>query len=101
MDEQRNEWRSVRDQLVSEIRHLGFPQELGFEVAKNLGSPKAMQRMIVYLKNVKPRKAELVVDEMLAICSEIEEWRKKKESQQANMKYNEILNYGLGIEEDE
>ena len=29
---------------------------------------------------------------MLAICSEIEEWKKKKESQAANAKYNEYLN---------
>ena len=95
------EWTITKNDLVYEIERLGFPTDLGEQVAKMLGSPKAMQRMIVYLKNVKPRKAELVVDEMLAICSEIEEWRKKKESQQANMKYNEILNYGLGIEEDE
>ncbi len=91
----------TRDRLVAEIVHLGFPAALGNEVVKNLGSPKAMERMISYLKNVKPKKAELVVDEMLAICSEIEEWRKKKESQQANMKYNEILNYGLGGDDND
>ena len=51
-----------------------------------------MYRMISYLQNVKPKKAELIVDEMLAICSEIEEWKKKKESQEANAKYNEYLN---------
>ena len=51
-----------------------------------------MERMISYLKYVKPKKAELVVDEMLAICSEIEAWREKKESQQANAKYNEYMN---------
>ena len=51
-----------------------------------------MERMISYLQYVKPKKAELVVDEMLAICSEIEAWREKKESQQANAKYNEYMN---------
>lgn len=89
------EWIEARNQMVSEITNLGFPEELGNEVAKNLGSPKAMHRMTVYLKNVKPKKAELIVDEMLAICSEIEQWRKKKESEEANAKYNDILNYGL------
>lgn len=87
-----NEWTNTKNRLVSEIRHLGFPKELGDEVARNLGSPKAMERMISYLKYVKPKKAELVVDEMLAICSEIEAWREKKESQQANAKYNEYMN---------
>ena len=87
-----NEWTNTKNRLVSEIRHLGFPEELGNEVARNLGSPKAMERMISYLQYVKPKKAELVVDEMLAICSEIEAWREKKESQQANAKYNEYMN---------
>ena len=87
-----NEWTNTKNRLVSEIRHLGFPEKLGDEVARNLGSPKAMERMISYLKYVKPKKAELVVDEMLAICSEIEAWREKKESQQANAKYNEYMN---------
>ena len=87
-----NEWTSARNRLVNEICHLGFPEELGNEVARNLGSPKAMERMISYLHYVKPKKAELIVDEMLAICSEIEAWRDKKESQRANAKYNEYMN---------
>ena len=86
------EWQRARYQLVEEIKKLGFPEELGDAAARNLGSPKAMYRMISYLPNVKPKKAELIVDEMLAICSEIEEWKKKKESQEANAKYNEYLN---------
>ena len=45
---------------------------------KNLESPKAMRRMTAYVRYVKPRKAELVVDEMLAIRSEILSWREKK-----------------------
>lgn len=82
----------ARDQLVEEIKKLGFPKELGDAAARNLGSPKAMRRMISYLQNVKPKKAELIVDEMLAICGEIEEWKKKKETQAANERYNEYLN---------
>ena len=35
---------------------------------------------------------EEVVDEMLAIRTEIESWRSKKESREANAKYNEMLN---------
>ena len=95
MTSTQKDWIEARDKLVFEITKLGFPEELGIEAAKNLGSPKAMHRMIVYLQNIKPKKAELVVDEMLAICSEIEEWRKKKENEEANAKYNDILRYGL------
>ena len=85
-------WARTRERLVNEIQKLGFPSELGSEVARNLGRPKAMDRMISYLQNVKPHKAELIVDEMLAICTEIDEWRKKKESLEANAKLNEIMN---------
>ena len=92
MTDAQMEWRRVRDRLVKEIRLLDFPEELGYEVAKNLGSPKAMNRMVSYLQAVKPKKAELIVDEMLSIMSEIQAWREKKESEKANAKYNEFLN---------
>jgi hypothetical protein len=89
------EWNRTRDRLVAEIKKLGFREDLGNAVAKNLGSPKAMERMISYLVNVKPRKEELLIDEMLAICSEIEAWKEKKASQEANARYNEMLLNGL------
>ena len=40
------EWVNTRDRLVDAVVKLGFPKELGAEIAKNLGSPKAMERMI-------------------------------------------------------
>lgn len=89
------EWNRTRDRLVAEIKKLGFREDLGYAVAKNLGRPKAMERMISYLVNVKPRKEELLIDEMLAICSEIEAWKEKKASQEANARYNEMLLNGL------
>jgi len=89
------EWNRTRDRLVAEIKKLGFREDLGYAVAKNLGSPKAMERMISYLVNVKPRKEELLIDEMLAICSEIEAWKERKASQEANARYNEMLLNGL------
>ena len=89
------EWARTKQQLVTEIKKLGFPESLGNEVAVNLGSPKAMERMIAYLHYVKPSSAELIVDEMLAICSDIDRWKKKKASEAANAAYNEMLDSGL------
>ena len=89
------EWARTKQQLVTEIKKLGFPESLGNEVAVNLGSPKAMERMIAYLHYVKPRSAELIIDEMLAICSDIDRWKKKKASEAANAAYNEMLDAGL------
>ena len=95
MYDNKNLWAETKNALVKDITALGFPAELGEMVAKNLGSPKAMERMRAYLNYVKPKTVELVVDEMLAICEEIEAWRKKKEASEANEKYNELLNYGF------
>ena len=58
-------------------------------------------RMTSYIYQAKPKSMEEVVDEMLAIRSEIETWRAKKESEDANAKYNEMLYYGLGNDEEE
>ncbi len=99
MNSGREEWAIAKNELVSAIKGLGFPEELGNEVAKNLGSPKAMNRMCSYLYNVKPQKAELIVDEMLAIRSDIQRWKEKKEVEATNAWYNEFLYYGLDNEE--
>ena len=99
MTDNRREWSRVRDELVGAIKDLGFPEELGMQIAKQLGSPKAMSRMIGYLYNVKPSSAELIVDEMLAIRSEIEAWREKKASEEANARYNEMLYYWIENED--
>ncbi|MCR4642353.1 MAG: hypothetical protein K5697_10035 [Lachnospiraceae bacterium] len=99
MTDNQREWIRARDELVRELKSLGFPEELGMQIAKQLGSPKAMSRMMGYLVNVRPRSAELIVDEMLAICSDIDRWRDKKACEDANAKYNELLYYGLNSDE--
>jgi hypothetical protein len=91
MTYEQQEWARVKGELNNSLTELGFPAELGDEIAKNLGSPKAMWRMISYLDKVKPESVELVVDEMLAIRTEIEAWRSKKASEEANARYNEML----------
>ena len=91
MKKSNEEWARTRTSLVETIKQLGFPGELGTEIAKNLGSIRAMNRMISYLNYEKPRSAEIIVDEMLAICGEIDAWRNKKDSERANAKYNEML----------
>jgi len=60
-----------------------------------------MSRMIGYLINVKPTSEELVVDEMLAICSDIERWKEKKASERANAGISDYYRNGLFDEEDE
>ncbi len=88
-------WEQSRDSLVSMIVLLGFPAELGELIARHLGSPKAIDRMTAYLEYERPTDERMVVDEMLAISSEIAAWRDKKESLESNVAYNELLYYGL------
>lgn len=47
MTSDKREWTQSRDALVNAITSLGYPVEFGKEIAKNLGSPKAMYRMTV------------------------------------------------------
>ena len=94
-------WSRTRDELVSAVCALGYPAEFGGMIAEHIGSPRGIERMIGYLRYVRPDKVELVVDEMLAIKSDIDRWREKKESEQANAVYNSVLNYGLDTEDDE
>lgn len=89
----------AKTELMQAMETLGFKRELGEAVVMNLGSPKAMNRMTQYLVNVRPKKEELVVDEMLAICSDIAAWKKKKESEAANTAYTEYLNSDIRYDE--
>ena len=94
------DWKDAYDALRVAVISLGFPVELAVAISRNLGWPKAMRRMTSWLYLAKPARAELVVDEMLAIREEILTWKAKKASQEANIAYNELLYYGLETDED-
>ncbi len=88
-------WSRARADLTAALLQLGFPAELGDMIAQHIGSPKGIERMTAYLNYVKPKRMELIADEMIAIKSDIDRWREKKQSEQANIAYNNVLNYGL------
>lgn len=85
--------------LIRTITRMGYPEEFGIAIARNLGSEKMMTRMTAYLDHARPRSAEEIADEMLAIMEDRDRWIKKKEAEYYNSKYNEMLYYGLGDEE--
>ena len=92
MTSNRYPWVQARDRLVAAVTGIGFSAELAV-MARQLGSPKAIDRMTSYVHQARPRTEEMLVDEMLAICAEIETWREKKESQEAQARYNARLYY--------
>ena len=85
--------------MIKEITGLGYPEGFGRDIAKILGSPKAIDRMWAWLRGFRPESADMIADEVLAIRSEIDAWRQKKSAQEANMRYNEIVNYGIDPDE--
>lgn len=85
-------WAQARDRLELAVSSLGYPEELAGLLAKQLKSPKAIDRMASYLRLARPGNLETIVDEMLAICADTEAWREKIESREAQMRYSAWLN---------
>ena len=97
----RKTWAESRDRLVLAVTSLGFPADFGVMIAKYLGSPKAIDRMTAYLYKAKPASVEMIVDEMLAICADIDAWREKKKSLEAQAGYSAWLNSETRIPDKE
>ena len=85
-------WAEARDGLVAAVTRRGFSEALAELMARQLKSPKAIDRMTAYVCQANPRSEEMLVDEMLAICDEIETWRERKESLEAQEKVSAWYN---------
>lgn len=90
----------IREELVKTIVKMGHPEEFGVLIADSLRTEKTMTRMIGYLHAARPKSAEEIADEMLAILSDRDRWVQKKEAKYYNRKYNELLYYGLDGEDE-
>ena len=77
---------------IFEKSPLGYPAEFADLLAKQLGSPKAIDRLAAYIDQARPGSVEMIIDEMLAIRAEIDTWKEKKESQEAQAEYSRWLN---------
>ena len=82
----------ARDRLVQAVTSIGFPAELADLCARQIGSPKVVDRLTSYICNVRPKSEELLVDEMLAIADQISTWRDKRESEETQWRYTMWLN---------
>ena len=89
------------EQYVKENLTILLPEEFADLLARQLGSPRAMDRMTSYILSVHPDTEEMLVDEMLAICDDINAWREKKRSQEAQANYNATLFYRRGVPADD
>ena len=94
-------WARSRDDLAKAVASLGYPEEFADLLAKQLGSPKAIDRMASYLYKARPGSVEMIVDEMLAIRAEIDAWREKKESQSPQQDYSAWLSSPARLRDEE
>ncbi|MBQ9198020.1 MAG: hypothetical protein IJ157_12400 [Clostridia bacterium] len=101
MNEYQLLWARARDQLAAALSAAGYPAELAEIMAKQLRSPKAIDRMTSYVRHGYARNMEMLADEMLAISADADAWREKKESQEAQAKYNAYLYYRRMENDDE
>ena len=85
-------WAQARDRLAAELAELGYPEELAGLLAGQLGSPKAIERMASWVRQARPRSMEMIADELLAIRSEIDAWRARREGLEAQAAYSAWLN---------
>ena len=84
-------WSLARNRLARSLTKLGYPEEFADLLAGELGSPKGIERLASYVNLAKPRSPEMIIDEMLAIRSEIEAWREIQESRAAQAGYSAWL----------
>ena len=85
-------------QLYNMMSERGYPENLCDLVTRNLNTDYTATRMICYLSHYSYLPEVEVVDEMLAILSDRNAIIKKKESEQAQARINEIYRFGLDIE---
>ena len=91
-----------RTEISMQLYHMmverGYPENLCDLVTRNLNTDYTATRMIGYLSHYSYLPEVEVVDEMLAILSDRNALMRKKESEQAQAKINEIYRFGLDIE---
>lgn len=69
----------------------GYPEVFCDEVTKNLNTDWTAQRMIGYLSHYQKLRLEDIADEVLAILNDRNRIMDKKSTEEANIRWNEIM----------
>ena len=86
----------LQREVAEAIQKLGYPEEFGQLVAGQLRTEKPLARMLGYLRQARPKTAEEIADEMLAILDDRDRWIDKKKAEYYNQKANELMWNGFG-----
>lgn len=85
--------------LYKVLCERGYAPEFCELITRQLNTSWTANRMLGYLRHLPKLKEEDIVDEMLAILSDRDRIRQKKEMEQAQAAINEIYMYGLDADE--
>ncbi len=76
--EQAADTRRRQNQIRKILTDYGFPAEFADVIAERTGTPYTAGRMLDYLRNCRPRREEDVVDELLGIYEDRDQYVKKQ-----------------------
>ena len=82
---------ALRQRVIDAIDALGFGRQFGALIADELRTEYALRRMLGYLKQAKPRRAEDVADELVAIDADRSRLAEKKLAERSNAAYHAYL----------
>lgn len=92
---------NCKEELLGALSRLGYPREFGLLLISELKYDKAVTRLLSYIRQFRPKTADVIVDEMLAIKSDFEKYRNSALMEYTNIKNNELMRYGLDGSDDE
>lgn len=87
--------------LYDYLREQGYPEVFCDLITKNLNTDFTAGRMLGYLSHYSHLPEEEIVDEMLSILSDRNRIMQKKQLESNNAKWNEILQFGLGVDDED
>lgn len=77
--------------LYQVLLDRGYPEKFCDQITKNLNTDWTANRMLGYLSHYKKLPMEEIVDEMLAILSDRNRIMAKKDMEETNAKWNEMM----------
>ena len=87
-------------QLYETLLKRGYPQVFCEQISQNLNTDWTANRMLGYLSHYPKLPMEEVADEMLAILSDRNRIMQKKELENTNAKWNQMMLEGFGEKPD-
>lgn len=87
--------------LYNVLLDRGYPEVFCDQITKNLNTDWTANRMLGYLSHYEKLPMEEIADEMLAILSDRNRIMAKKDMEETNARWNEMMYNGFpGVEDD-